>query len=165
MSRTRFADICSLYRAKPLFCDSDRKWVEGWYVRGVVDCGDGHNEFTHMIYSDEVGAFDDNDLPVYEKCTRVDEFTIRVFTGIFLYNGIRLYEGDFVSYHGSIYVVRYDNSNGSFYLYNPACPEYDDRYYIYIADMSFSDKMSMMIVGNDEDDSIESIKSWDMSFV
>lgn len=155
-NKTRFADINSLYRAKAVG-DRQGKWVEGYYIRGILPNGDGSNRFTHMIYSDEVEMLTTNNIPVYDWCERVDEYTVRVFTGIFIHDGIRIWEGDYVLYQGTIYNIRYNNSKGSFYMYNHAFPDYEDNY-IYLSTLSFIDRVNLQIVGNDVDDDVNDIR-------
>lgn len=156
-SKTRFANINSLYRAKAIG-DRQGKWIEGYYVRGALDSGKGYYTFTHMIYSNEVEMLTSNGIPVYDWCEKVDECTVRVFTGIFLEGTVKLWEGNYVLYQNTIYHVRYDALKGSFYLYNPAFSEYDERKYLYISTLSFLDIVNLKIVGNDVDDDIEDIR-------
>ena len=155
-NKARFADIQSLYRAKAVG-DRQGNWIEGYYVRGILR-EDGYNKITHMMYSDYVEMLTTNRIPVYDWCVPVDEYTVRVFTGIFISDSVRLWEGDYVLYQDSVYVVRYDASKGSFYLHNPSFPDYEDKYYIYLSTLSFMSRVNLRVIGNDVDDDFNDLR-------
>lgn len=144
-----------LFKAKPLG-DREGSWVYGYYVRGVLH-ENGEERVIHTIYSKDIESIDESGNPVYREAVQVDEFTVRVCTGIIVDTVHPLWEGDYVLYHGILYLVRY-SSSGGFYLYNPVFPDLADKYYIYLSSLSYKSCFNLKYVGNDVDNSIEDIR-------
>lgn len=154
LKSSEFTGISRVYRAKRLG-DRQGEWVEGWYVRGEY-VEENCVKHTHYMYSDNLDMVMTGRVPVYDSIVEVDEYTVRVFTGIFGYQATRLWEGDILILNNKIYTIRYLSRMGCFCLVDARHPNNGD-YNVYFNNLTLPEIMSIKVVGNDVDDSINDV--------
>ena len=154
LKSSEFTGISRVYRAKRLG-DRQGEWVEGWYVRGEY-VEDNCVKNTHYMYSDNLDMVMTGRVPVYDSIVEVDEYTVRVFTGIFGYQATRLWEGDILILNNKIYTIRYLSRMGCFCLEDAVHPN-NSEYNVYFNNLTLPEILSIKVVGNDVDDSIRDV--------
>lgn len=131
-------------------------WVYGWFVQAYSD--DWKESF--QIYT--VEELPDNLKVPNHKCItksyEVDPKTVKRFTGIYVKDGQKLWEGDIVSYQGKTYLVKCFDSNGCFYMLDINSSSLLSNKFTYFIGMDFDELSSIEVLGNDVDNSVDSFK-------
>ena len=161
MSRySSFNPLPDIFKAKTV---EDNKWVYGWFVRTDYIDDDNDDRVSNRIYT-EGERYEDSiersgETYYNTKFYVVDPDTVRRFTGIYGNDGKRLWEGDIVKYQNKTCVIRYFDSNGCFYMLDLNNSEHLRDKFIYFAGMGLNDILSIEILGNDVDNSLDDFRN------